>query len=311
MAPSTWSPHPMSCSRRGSAARSWLPTANGWASNLPRRDTLPSPQAPAQGRASDLDLSGPVELVVLSVKERAARCRLPGSDRVITLRASRLWDVVPGEIVVVKPRKQWSYAGHPYLSGEIESTRLDVAALGLVPLRLEDRGIWNPESITGARRTNRSRSGPSRSSPAARDRSSRWSRSFRAADPEDIDSDPIIEANELKDAGDARRRTDPDGALRGRPPLPGRPRPSRQLRLRHRPKDAIRHYEVGVRIGELSLGPDFDGLLPWGYIDNRPFLRCMHGFGLCLWRLGRSRRPSASSTGCSGSTPPTTRECAS
>ena len=31
----------------------------------------------------------------------------------------------------------------------------------------------------------------------------------------------------------------------------------------------------------------FDGLLPWGYIDNRPFLRCMHGYGLCLWRLGR------------------------
>ncbi|MEN8182410.1 MAG: tetratricopeptide repeat protein [Myxococcota bacterium] len=25
----------------------------------------------------------------------------------------------------------------------------------------------------------------------------------------------------------------------------------------------------------------------WGYIDNRPFLRCMHGYGLCLWRLGR------------------------
>jgi len=32
---------------------------------------------------------------------------------------------------------------------------------------------------------------------------------------------------------------------------------------------------------------DFDGLLPWGHLDNRPFLRCMHGFGLCLWRLGR------------------------
>jgi hypothetical protein len=42
-----------------------------------------------------------------------------------------------------------------------------------------------------------------------------------------------------------------------------------------------------VRIGELSLGLDFDGLLPWGHIDNRPFLRCMHGFGLCRWRLGR------------------------
>ena len=54
-----------------------------------------------------------------------------------------------------------------------------------------------------------------------------------------------------------------------------------------RPEEAIRNYEVGVRIGELSLSEGFEGLLPWGFIDNRPFLRCMHGFGLCLWRLGR------------------------
>jgi hypothetical protein len=54
-----------------------------------------------------------------------------------------------------------------------------------------------------------------------------------------------------------------------------------------RPKDAIRHYEVGVRIGELSLPADFNGVLPWGMIDNRPFLRCLNGHGLCLWRLGR------------------------
>jgi hypothetical protein len=39
--------------------------------------------------------------------------------------------------------------------------------------------------------------------------------------------------------------------------------------------------------GKLSLGDDFTGVLPWGLIDNRPFLRCMHGYGLCLWRLGR------------------------
>ncbi len=41
----------------------------------------------------------------------------------------------------------------------------------------------------------------------------------------------------------------------------------------HHPRDAIRHYEVGLRIGELSLGDDFTGVLPWGLIDNRPFLR--------------------------------------
>ena len=42
-----------------------------------------------------------------------------------------------------------------------------------------------------------------------------------------------------------------------------------------------------MRIGEFSLEPGFEGLLPRGHIDNRPFLRCMHGFGLCLWRLER------------------------
>jgi len=93
----------------------------------------------------DIDLSNPVELVALSVKERAARCRLLRSDRIITLRASRLWELVPGAIATVKPGKQWRYGGHLYLSGEIQSTRLDVTALDLVPLGLEEMGMWDPK----------------------------------------------------------------------------------------------------------------------------------------------------------------------
>lgn len=46
---------------------------------------------------------------------------------------------------------------------------------------------------------------------------------------------------------------------------------------------------MGVKIGELSLGKNFGGLLPWGFIENRPFLRCLHGLGLCMWRFGRLR----------------------
>ena len=42
-----------------------------------------------------------------------------------------------------------------------------------------------------------------------------------------------------------------------------------------------------MRIRELSLSQGFEGLLRWGHVDNRPFLRCMHGYGLCCWRLGR------------------------
>jgi hypothetical protein len=55
-----------------------------------------------------------------------------------------------------------------------------------------------------------------------------------------------------------------------------------------------------VRIGELSLGQNFEGLLPWGDVDNRPFLRCMHGHGLCWWRPGRFEEAESSVRGLIG-----------
>lgn len=45
-----------------------------------------------------------------------------------------------------------------------------------------------------------------------------------------------------------------------------------------------RHYRVGVAIGDLALGEDFHDQLPWGLIDNRPYLRCLHGLGVAAWR---------------------------
>ncbi len=35
------------------------------------------------------------------------------------------------------------------------------------------------------------------------------------------------------------------------------------------------------------------GVLPWGLIDNRTFLRCLHGVGLSAWRLGDLRAAKA------------------
>jgi tetratricopeptide (TPR) repeat protein len=107
-------------------------------------------------------------------------------------------------------------------------------------------------------------------------------------DYDDPDSDPICRSNDLKDAGD------PAGAeemlmdlceadlrcLDAHAHLGN-------LMFDLGAEAAIRHYDVGVRIGELSLGDQFDGVLPWGLIDNRPFLRCLYGYGLCLWRLER------------------------
>jgi len=254
----------------------------------------PETPAPVRGRprrarvAAPLDLSGPAEFAVLSVRQKSARCRLLGTDREITLRPTGLWDVVPGEIAVVMPRKQWSYAGHPYLSGQIESVRLDVTALGLTPLRLEDRGMWDPAGHYWGEEGEPIEDWAKPIIARGPRQEFEMQQVLPGRDPKDPFFDPISESNDLKRLGDI------EGAYKILMDLC-------QADLRcldahthlgnlafdHRPGEALRHYQVGLRIGELSLGEGFDGLLPWGWIDNRPLLRCMQGFGLCVWRLGR------------------------
>ncbi|MGH7752772.1 MAG: hypothetical protein ACREN5_08145, partial [Gemmatimonadales bacterium] len=53
------------------------------------------------------------------------------------------------------------------------------------------------------------------------------------------------------------------------------------------PKAALAHYETGVAIAERSLPDGFTGVLSRGLVDNRPFLRCLYGLGLCAWRQRR------------------------
>jgi hypothetical protein len=109
-------------------------------------------------------------------------------------------------------------------------------------------------------------------------------------DPEDFDSDPIVEASELETAGDGAAAREILMKLL-----------AQDLRcldahahlgnfaFDHGPAEALRHYEMGVSIGTLLLGERFNGVLAWGLIDNRPFLRCLNGVGLCAWRLGDLR----------------------
>lgn len=236
----------------------------------------------------DLDLSKPVELVALSVKERAARCRLLGSERVITLRASRLWDVVPGEIVTVKPHKHWRYGGHPYLSGEIQSTRLDVEALDLMPLGLESRGMWDPKEQYWGEEDEPIEEWAKPIIGYGPRPMFEMERVLPAENTGDLFDDPIVRSNELYHAGE---RAEAEKILMELCQADLRCIDAHShlgnLVFDHSPREAIRHYEVGLRIGELSLGKDFADVLQWMHIDNRPFLRCMHGYGLCLWRLGR------------------------
>lgn len=258
------------------AYRQWLDARPGGES---RREA--GHKAPVE----DLNLSKPLELVVLSVKEKSARCRIVGSDVTLNLRA-RCWNLIPGEIATVRPAKQWTYGSQPYLSGEVSAMRLDVAALGLTPLAFEDRGHWDPKDHDW---------GDEPLEPWAESILARGPRPafemeqiIPGEDPDDFDSDPICESNDLKEMGDsAGARTILMRLCQADLRCLDAHAHLGNLISDRRPEGALRHYAVGVHIGGLSLPAGFDGLLPWGFLDNRPFLRCLHGYGLSLWQLGR------------------------
>jgi tetratricopeptide (TPR) repeat protein len=119
-------------------------------------------------------------------------------------------------------------------------------------------------------------------------RNSTWNWFCAGGDPEDPFSDPILESIDLKESGDREGARETlmklcEEDLRSLDAHAHLGNLVFDSEIEH----AIRHYEVGLRIGELSMGEGFEGLPPWGHVNNRPFLRCMHGYGLCLWRMGR------------------------
>jgi len=238
----------------------------------------------------DLDMSKNVELIALAVKTNAVSCRILGKDGVLTLRPSGFWEIAPGEIITVSPKKNWRYGGHPYLAGEITSSRTDIPALHLTPLTLHEMGTWDPDEHYWGE--------PDRPiEPWARPMIKRGKRAeyemeqvLPGEDPGNPDTDPILEAVDLKQAGDhgKARRILMDMLASDLRSLDAHAHLG-NFAFPRNPDMAIRHYDMGVKIGELSLGKDFDGLLPWGCVHNRPFLRCLSGYGLCLWRFGRLR----------------------
>lgn len=118
------------------AYRAWL--------GLPPHTPAEQPARRHKADPADLDLSRDIELVVLASKSNALRCRVLGTHREVTLRTA-VRNEIPGEIISVAAAKQWSHAGHPYISGAVKKSRLDVEALGLAPLELRAKGEWDPD----------------------------------------------------------------------------------------------------------------------------------------------------------------------
>jgi Tetratricopeptide repeat len=257
---------------------------------------------------ADLVVGTSIELVVLAIRANAASCCLLNNGHELTLRAVDRWSIVPAEILNVTIQKEWRFSGHPYICGEITKCHLDIPSIGLVPLRLEANGPWDPKEAIF--------SGDDESLEE-------WEQSIIAqgsrhsfemeqilpgvdmgdndpgvhaeadseADPDfDVDqgTDPIVEASDKNAAGDwvGASKILMDLLRKDLRCLDAHAHLG-NFAFDRSPAEALRHYDVGVRIGNLSLGDDFQDLLPWSCLNNRPYLRCLYGLGLCLWRLDR------------------------
>lgn len=223
----------------------------------------------------DIVIGRPVDLLVLACKSNALRCRLLGSAREVTLRTA-VRDEIPGSIVTVTPKKQWTHARHPYLSGEVSAVRVDASVLGLAPLALHREGALHDSA----------------GRDPARDERPMYRLAEVAAAIDDAGADLLLEAQECIHAP---AYAEADELLHKALALDLRHLDAHAMlgerNLSSWPTLALRHFELGVAIGSLTVGEDFDGVLPWGFVENRPFLRCLHGLSRALLR--RDRREDA------------------
>lgn len=252
-----------------------------------------------RARAERLDLAdeesttpqpgSPVEAAVLKVNQRSARVQICGEEGQVTFRSGDVSDVVPGHVVTLEIDRRWTWRGDAYGSGRVREPRIDVAKLGLAPLPLEGGELVDVASYAEPYEP------PDPYAPHWRRLTATPRPSFRfdgiawgAVPGSSAEDNPACDAAELMDAGDHA------GARRILTEAPGTDLRCLDahahlgsLEFERSPRRAILHFEIGVRIGELSLPPGFHGLLVWGHVFNRPFLRCLYGYGACLWRLGR------------------------
>jgi tetratricopeptide (TPR) repeat protein len=241
-----------------------------------------------------IPLNKPLDLAVWSVMKRGLYCKIVPTQTPVTFR--QVGPEVEGEIITLMPAKIWQMHHSIHLTGTILNRRLDVPSLHLAPLQLRYRGPANLREI---------KSFATKGNPFQKyyqpilDLGARHEFEMEQVipfeDPEAWDMDPITEAAAAYEDGDHQdalkiikkllhedlRCIDAHAHL-------GNWEFSTYDTPHPRSEDmARRHYEAGVAIAESSFPQPFKDLLPYYNIDNRPYLRCLHGYGLCLWRAGK------------------------
>jgi tetratricopeptide (TPR) repeat protein len=232
-----------------------------------------------------------IEAAVLKIGHNStARIRVLGEQDHITLRSGDVWRVAPGQIITVKVEKRWTFRGDAYASGNIDSAIIDITRLGLEPLPL------NGGELEDLREHYENVRAPDPYAPIWLANTAKPRASYRMhpitwcafPDDEPDEDGPTDQAVDLARAGDVPGAQDVlmNILVRDLRCLDAHAHLG-NLEFDRNPKQALVHCEIGKLIGESFLPDGFDGVLLWGSIYNRPYLRCLYNYGLCSWRLDR------------------------
>ena len=234
------------------------------------------------------------ELLMLRRGYDRLHARVPPHGDQVVVRTGRS-KVLPveGELFSIEVEKSWIFGSTRYVKGHITAASFDLERLELEPLALEGWGSEDsdPELIDHL---------PEEIARQLQQQETAQVFEMESVTPEvemelEADSDPIFEAAERMRAGYLSEAAELLGQLL-----------AKDLRCldahshlgliefqdgRYGNLDAAtRHFRIGIAIGDQALGEDFTGRLPWGVLGNRPYLRCLHGLGLCYWRAGDHER---------------------
>ena len=232
--------------------------------------------------------------VVLNRMTQTIRLRPAGTKDDLVLRTTSLeaHRTAPGQLLECTINRAWQWRGTAFASGSVERAWTDVPALGLEPLPLSDRGV------SDLRKTHEPYRSPDPYAEMWEFLTSAPRRAFEfdgiawglgvGVDADD-DDDPclVTEAAEIRPHDPAAAHDLLMKALVADLRCIDAHAHLGNLAFEYSADEALVHYDIALGIGELSLSPDFNDMLPWGHLFNRPFLRALHGRGLCLWRLGR------------------------
>ncbi len=221
-------------------------------------------------------------LLVIKIGQSAFRAKDLASGNIVSVKSTKSYEIAECDTVTLEVTKEWQFKKTTYISGEVLSHHFDVQALDIPgheyhAVRLVSATEWyEPYELKGF--IGECLRGGKRMSYAMEDYTG-----YGFYQP---DYDPVIEANESETP---IMQYDKLAKLWEDYPLciDALAHMAYVYFRGHRfLRNAENCLKTAIHIAEKNFPPHLDGIFLWSELNNRPYLRSLHGLCLVEWRMG-------------------------